>query len=65
IFIDNVKDVTAIVHQIKKAENVALKQGYAIAIGHPYPETLAALETWSTTRNTDIQLLPLSKLSPE
>ena len=39
IFIDNVKDVTAIVHQLKKAEKVALKQGYSIAIGHPYPET--------------------------
>lgn len=65
IFIDNVKDVNAIFLQLKKAENVALKQGYAIAIGHPYPETLAALKAWGSKRNTTIQLLPLSKLSTE
>ncbi len=65
IFIDNVKDVSSIVLQLKKAEKVALKKGFSIAIGHPYPETLAALKTWSTGRNQSIKLLPLSKLSPE
>lgn len=65
IFIDNVKDVNAIIHQLKKAENVALKEEYSIAIGHPYKETLAALEKWSATRNKSIQLTPLSLLKPE
>jgi len=65
IFIDNVKDVTAIIHQLKKAENVALKQGSSIAIGHPYPETLAALKKWNAGRNTSIQLLSLSKISAQ
>ncbi len=65
IFIDNVKDVTAIVHQLKKAEKVALKQGYSIAIGHPYPETLAALKVWNAGRNKDILLLPLSKMATQ
>lgn len=65
IFIDNVKDVTAIVLQLKKAENVAVKKGYSIAIGHPYPETLAALKLWEQGRNKSIQLIPLSRLSPE
>lgn len=65
IFIDNVKDVTAIIHQLKKAENVALKQGYSIAIGHPYRETLAALQAWGKTRNVSIELISLSELSPE
>lgn len=65
IFIDNVKDVEAIVLQLKKAESVALKEGRSIAIGHPYKETLSALKAWSKGRNTSIELIPLSQLKPE
>jgi len=65
IFIDNVKDVNAIVHQLRKAENVSLKKGYSIAIGHPYKETLAALRQWSKTKKSSVVLIPLSELSPE
>lgn len=65
IFIDNVKDVNAIVHQLKKAENVSLKQGYSIAIGHPYKETLTAIQQWNSSRNSAIVLIPLSKLTPQ
>lgn len=65
IFIDNVKDVNAIIHQLKKAENVSLKQGHSIAIGHPYPETLAALDKWSKDRNGSILLIPISQLPPQ
>ncbi|QJB57691.1 divergent polysaccharide deacetylase family protein [Pseudodesulfovibrio sp. zrk46] len=65
IFIDNVKDVNAIIHQLKKAENVALKRGHAIAIGHPYKETLAALKEWNNGRNQSINLIPLSRLTAE
>lgn len=65
IFIDNVKDIGAIVHQLKKAENVALKTGTAVAIGHPYKETLAALERWSKLRNKEIRLVSLSAIPPE
>lgn len=64
-FLDNVKDVSAIVHQLKKSERVAISQGYAIAIGHPYPETLAALKQWSQQRNKSIIVTPLSQISPE
>ncbi|WP_419787938.1 divergent polysaccharide deacetylase family protein [Pseudodesulfovibrio sp.] len=65
IFLDNVKDVNAIIHQLKKAENVARKQGQAIAIGHPYPATLAALQQWGATRNSSVQLISLSQMKPE
>lgn len=65
IFIDNVKDVPAIIHQLKKAENVALKKGYSIAIGHPYRETLSALQQWNKRRNTSIRLISLSELAPQ
>ncbi len=65
VFLDNVKDVNTIIHQLKKAENVALKQGYAIAIGHPYKETLAALEKWTKRRNRSINVIPISQLPPQ
>lgn len=65
IFIDNVKDVSAIIHQLNKAENVTFKQGYAIAIGHPYPETLAALRRWGASRNQAVEVVPLSNLAPQ
>ena len=64
IFLDNVKDVSAIIHQLKKAENVARKQGHAIAIGHPYPQTLAALQKWGKSRRTGIRVIPISAMSP-
>lgn len=65
IFLDNVKDVSAITLQLRKAENVALKKGSAIAIGHPYPETLAALREWSSRKNAQVRLVPLSELAAE
>ena len=43
IFIDNVKSVTAIHQQLKKAVRLAKKNGYAIAIGHPHRITMQAL----------------------
>ena len=65
IFLDNVKDVSAIIHQLRMAEKVARKQGHSIAIGHPYPATLAALREWGQSRDNAIQLIPLSQLQPE
>ncbi|MFH1915188.1 MAG: divergent polysaccharide deacetylase family protein [Pseudomonadota bacterium] len=65
IFLDNVRDVSAITLQLRKAESVALKNGSAIAIGHPYPETLTALREWSARKNVQVRLLPLSELASE
>ena len=42
-FLDDVRDVTAIRHQLSLAFKDAEKKGEAIAIGHPHPETLRAL----------------------
>ena len=64
-FLDNVKDVNAILLQLRKTERVAQRQGRAIAIGHPYRQTLAALRQWQDIRDTSIQVIPLSKLSSE
>jgi len=42
-FLDDVRDVAAIRHQLSLAFKDAKEKGEAIAIGHPHPETLRAL----------------------
>jgi uncharacterized protein len=44
VFLDNVVTEEAIELEFKRALTIAKQQGYAVAIGHPYPETLAYLE---------------------
>ena len=47
IFLDNERNIASILAQLYKTERIAKKRGYAIAIGHPYPETMKALQFWS------------------
>jgi polysaccharide deacetylase 2 family uncharacterized protein YibQ len=49
VFIDNVADPAAIWGQLAAAEAFARRHGHAIAIAHPRPRTLAALEVWLPT----------------
>ncbi len=62
VFLDNVQDQNAIIFQLSKAENIAIKHGLAVAIGHPYPETLEALKKWSRLRNTNVEVVRVSEL---
>ncbi len=43
VFLDNVADVDAVIREIRRLEGKARRQGMAIGICHPYPETLEAL----------------------
>ncbi|MBI5236073.1 MAG: divergent polysaccharide deacetylase family protein [Deltaproteobacteria bacterium] len=43
VFLDNERDVEYIKARIKEASKIAVKKGGAIAIGHPYTETIEAL----------------------
>ena len=43
-FLDDVRDIGAIRHQLEIAVKDAREKGGAIAIGHPHPETLRALD---------------------
>lgn len=43
VFLDNVAEVEAIMLEIRRLEGKARRQGMAIGICHPYPETLEAL----------------------
>jgi hypothetical protein len=43
VFLDNREDLSAILSQVRLLARESEKQGSAIAIGHPYPETIQAL----------------------
>ncbi|RKY01619.1 hypothetical protein DRP77_09375 [Candidatus Poribacteria bacterium] len=43
LFIDNSRDEEAILKAIHRLSRIALRRGYAIGIGHPYPETIRAI----------------------
>ncbi|MBF0612004.1 MAG: divergent polysaccharide deacetylase family protein [Magnetococcales bacterium] len=46
VFIDNVQRADVILSQLNQLEKTGRQHGGAIGIGHPYPETLQALEQW-------------------
>lgn len=62
VFLDVVRDATTILHQIRKAEHLALQHGQAIAIGHPYPETFEALRRWEAAPRPGVTTVRLSEL---
>jgi hypothetical protein len=64
VFLDNRRDVDAIRTQLAKAEEIARETGSAVAIGHPYDETIQALRAWlPTLRAKNIALVPISALA--
>ena len=46
VFLDNIRDADAIRRQLEEVERIALRNGRAIAIGHPYGETVDVLREW-------------------
>jgi hypothetical protein len=64
VFLDNVRERGAIRRQLALAERLAAATGQAIAIGHPYPETIAALEEWAASPLA-AQAAPVARLAPE
>ena len=46
IFLDHDQSLEAVRSSIAQLEQVARRQGMAIAIGHPHPTTMAVLEEW-------------------
>ncbi|HET6520585.1 MAG TPA: divergent polysaccharide deacetylase family protein, partial [Geminicoccaceae bacterium] len=49
VFLDNVPDGGYIRARLRQVETIARRTGAAVAIGHPYPETVAALREWLAT----------------
>ncbi|MDF1748646.1 MAG: divergent polysaccharide deacetylase family protein [Alphaproteobacteria bacterium] len=63
VFLDNTIDAEAIRKQLTRVEATAKRQGYAIAIGHPHPETLAVVTEWlKTIQSSGFQLVPVSTI---
>jgi polysaccharide deacetylase 2 family uncharacterized protein YibQ len=63
VFLDNDVQQSQIVAQLHRLAEMASQQGYAIGIGHPYPETLRALkDTLPLIRQAGIQIVPISHL---
>jgi polysaccharide deacetylase 2 family uncharacterized protein YibQ len=55
IFLDNEENISYIHNQLKKAVRIAMKKGYAIAIGHPHKITFEALKSArGILRNVDV-----------
>lgn len=66
VFLDNEQDRNYINKQLETVEKIARLRGYAIAIGHPYVETLEALAAWrQTLAFKGLQLVPISQIMSE
>jgi polysaccharide deacetylase 2 family uncharacterized protein YibQ len=64
VFLDNVIDEADIRKELARAEAVAKKQGFAIAIGHPHPDTVAALRQWiPEVKAKGFVLVPISAIA--
>ncbi|WP_319928910.1 divergent polysaccharide deacetylase family protein [Xenorhabdus santafensis] len=57
VFLDNVQTEAETRHQLNRAMTLARKQGFAIAIGHPHPTTIRALQQTLATLPSDIELV--------
>ena len=63
IFLDDDPKGDNIVRQLKALETVAKKQGFGIAIGHPYDTTLSELKKWlPTLASRGFVLVPVSAI---
>jgi polysaccharide deacetylase 2 family uncharacterized protein YibQ len=63
VFLDNMRDEGYIRGQVSELLSIAEKRGKAIAIGHPYPETIAVLkEVVPAFENEGVELVRLSEL---
>jgi len=63
VFLDNTRTIDTIRAQLVKAMMLAQERGQAIAIGHPYPETLAVLEkAGPLLDHYQVELVPVSEL---
>ena len=62
VFLDNVRQVRAITRQLHRLENRARAAGSAVAIGHPFPETAAAISLWLKKVAGRVELVHVSRL---
>ena len=62
VFLDNDRSDEAMMREFEKLLRIAERQGIAVGIGHPYPETLSFLETRLAELDTStVTLIPVSE----
>ena len=63
IFLDDTQSMPYTIDQLRQFERVLEDQGVAVAIGHPYPTTIAALTKFlPELERNGVQLVPVSRL---
>ena len=63
LFLDHNPSQEAVTTALKSMEQIALRKGVAIAIGHPRPATIAALHQWLASYDRQrFEIVPLSTL---
>lgn len=63
IFLDNQRDFDQINEQFNRLLRIARNRGHAVAIGHPYPETIAYLrQVLPLLEQAGIEVVPVSAL---
>ena len=63
VFLDNIQDEQYILAQLRKLIAIAQIKKTAVGIGHPYPETVAALRrVGQLTQESRVTIVPVSKL---
>ncbi len=63
VFLDNVRTRTAIKNEFRRLLQLAKKRGYAVGIGHPYPETMQVLkQELARLSSKGIRLIPVSEI---
>ena len=63
VFLDNSREPKLIHRQFERLLRLSRQRGWAVAIGHPYPETLALLEAeLPKLEEMGIKLVPVSQL---
>ncbi len=66
VFLDDVRTPEAIAAQLQQGVALARKQGSAVLIGHPYPQTLQVLESaMPGLKHQGIELIPLRQMIAE
>jgi hypothetical protein len=63
VFLDNVRDPAKIIVQIRELLVDAERQGWAVGIGHPYPQTLEALRVAGPEIMSRVKLVGVSQLA--
>ncbi|WP_316348209.1 divergent polysaccharide deacetylase family protein [Desulfuromonas acetoxidans] len=63
VFLDNVRQVEPILFQLDRLVTLAHRHGSAIAICHPYPQTIEALQQFiADPQRFDVEIVPISQL---